>query len=236
MVSKFFSNKIINKNIKQKHQIKMGLTLSPKLYVLLVILLTILVIGLFLYFAFHLNILEYTILPAKKSDIVASPKEDLIQYFVTNWAKLAPYIIRKDCDNENIPPEILADFKKKFGHYFKNKHEEHDPMLQHYSNNTYERTFKMEFTEMCKTLKALGDFMTTSPIRHQALSLKELGKEIERLHTEHFPQAVFISVILERMIDICNKYPEYNVDQIVNTHDLLTTTIIFYLVMPSKYW
>jgi len=213
----------------------MTLILSPKLYILLVILVTVLVIGLFLYFAFHINITEYTIL-SKQKQVMGSPKEDLIQYFVTNWAKLAPYIIRKDCDNENIPPEILVDFKNKFGHYFKNKHEANDPMLEHYSNNTYERTFKMEFTEMCKTLKALGDFITTSPIRHQAISLKELGKEIERLHTEHFPQAVFISVILERILEVCNKYPEYNVDQIVNTHDLLTTTIIFYLVMPSKYW
>ena len=59
----------------------MTLILSPKLYILLVILVTVLVIGLFLYFAFHINITEYTIL-SKQKQVMGSPKEDLIQYFV----------------------------------------------------------------------------------------------------------------------------------------------------------
>ncbi len=203
---------------------------------LCILLLTIVVISVLIYLGNKIKITENAYFFNTNSSKPPSPKEELIQFFATNWAKLAPYIIRKDCDDENIPQEIINEFKVRFGHYFKNKNEDNDPMLQHYSNNTYERTFKMEFSEMCKTLKAMGDFITNYPSRDQAVSLKDLGKEIERLHTEHFPQAVFISVILERMLEVCNKFPEYNVDQIVNTHDLLTMTIIFYLVMPSKYW
>ncbi len=51
------------------------------------------------------------------------------------------------------------------------------------------------------------------------------------VHTEHYPQAVFIAVILDRMLQICNTFPEYNIDQITNTHDLLTISVIFYLTV-----
>jgi hypothetical protein len=200
---------------------------------IIILILTTLVILTFLYLSVRTEPGYFLTVPTSKPN---SPKDELIQYFADNWARLAPLIIRKDCDNENIPSEIIYEFKNKFSHYFTNKAENSDPMLKHYSNNTFERTFKMEFNEMCKTLKSLGEYIQKKPITQQAVSLKDLGKEIERLHTEHFPQAVFISIILDRMLQVCNKYPEYNIDQIVNTHDLLTTTIIFYLVMPTKYW
>jgi hypothetical protein len=164
-----------------------------------------------------------------------NPKEELIQYFATNWARLAKQIFKKDCE-ENIPQEILDEFKEKFGHYFKNKNAEYDPMLNHYTNGTYERTFKMEIREICTTLKKLGDYINNYPTYKKDIDLKSLGQVIKNLHTEHFPQAVFISVILERMLLVCNQYPDYNLNQIVNTHDPLTMSIIFYLYMPSKYW
>jgi hypothetical protein len=168
--------------------------------------------------------------------IPSNPKEELIQYFATNWAKIASVIFKKDCDDENIPQDFLDEFKNKFGHYFKNKYAESDPLLSHYINGTYERTFKMEFKEMCTTLKKLGDYINKYPVNKKDIDLKTLAKKLEILHTEHFPQAVFISVILERMIEVCNEYPNYNINQIANTHDQLTMSIIFYLFMPSQYW
>ncbi len=166
------------------------------------------------------------------NSVASNPKEELVQYFAMNWTNLAPVFLN-NCDGEpSIPPEIMNDFKGRFGHYFKNKAEDMDPMLKHYSNGTYERNFQMEVKEICKTLNAMGEFINTP--RYPARQLKELAVEIERLHNEHFPQAVFISVILDRMLSICNTYPEYTIDQIVNTHDLLTISIIFYLSKPKN--
>ena len=170
------------------------------------------------------------------TSIPTNPKEELIQYFATNWAKIASVIFKKNCDDENIPQDFLNEFKNKFGHYFKNKHADLDPILNHYVNGTYERTFKMEFKEICTTLKKLGDFINSYPTDKKDIDLRTLGKQLEVLHTEHFPQAVFISVILERMIEVCKEYPDYNINQISNTHDQLTMSIIFYLYMPSQYW
>jgi len=165
-----------------------------------------------------------------------NPKEELIQYFATNWARIASVVFNKSCDDENMPQDFLDEFKNKFGHYFKNKHAEYDPVLSHYLNGTYERTFKMEFKEMCTTLKKLGDYINNYPTDKKDIDLKTLGKQLEILHTEHFPQAVFISVILERMLEVCKEYPDYNINQIANTHDQLTMSVIFYLYMPSQYW
>ena len=61
-----------------------------------------------------------------------SPKEELVEYFARNWTRLAPIFIKDDCDDENIPSEILQEFKDRFGHYFKNKSEEADPVLKYY--------------------------------------------------------------------------------------------------------
>jgi hypothetical protein len=158
-----------------------------------------------------------------------SPKEELVEYFARNWTRLAPIFIKDNCDDENIPPEILQEFKDRFGHYFKNKSEDSDPVLKHYMQNTYERNFKMEIKEVCKTMLALKKFINDT--HYPSLQLKDLAKEIDRLHSEHYPQAVFISVILDRLLQICNTFPEYNIDQIVNTHDLLTISVIFYLTV-----
>lgn len=161
-----------------------------------------------------------------------SPKDELVQYFALNWPRLAPIFIKDNCDDEYVPSELMEEFKMKFGHFFESKSEQFDPLLKKYMNGTYERNFKMEIKEICKTLTALGNFLTTG--KYPARQLKEVAVEIERLHTEHFPQAVFISVILDRMLQICNTYPEYSTDQIANTNDLLTISIIFYLTKPKN--
>jgi hypothetical protein len=161
-----------------------------------------------------------------------NPKDELVQYFAMNWTTLAPVFLNNCNGTEDVPVELMNNFKTRFGHYFKNSAEDIDPMLKHYTNGTYERNFKMEIKEICKTLNSMGDFIN-SP-RYPAIQLKELAKEIEKLHNEHFPQAVFIAVILDRMLTICNTYPEYTIDQIVNTHDLLTISIIFYLTKPKN--
>ncbi len=161
-----------------------------------------------------------------------TPKDELVEFFARNFPRLAPVLIKENCENENVPEELINEFKSRFGSYFKNKNEDIDPMLKHYSNNSYERNFKFEIKEICKTFKSLSEFINS--VHYPAMQLKDLAKEIERLHTEHFPQAVFISVILDRMLEVCNKYPEYNTDQIVNTHDLLTTSVVFYLTKPTN--
>ncbi len=161
-----------------------------------------------------------------------NPKDELVQYFASNWSRLAPILIKDNCDDEYVPPELMNEFKMKFGKYFESEVEKYDPMMKTYVNGTYERNFKMEIKEICKTLTALGNFINS--VRYPARQLKEVAVEIERLHTEHFPQAVFISVILDRMLKICNTYPEYTIDQIVNTNDPLTISIIFYLSKPKN--
>ncbi len=200
----------------------------------IIIFVTVIVIGVLMYMRVRTEHMELpTSIP---TSIPTNPKEELIQYFATNWVKIASVIFKKNCDDENIPQDFLNEFKNKFGHYFKNKHADLDPVLNHYVNGTYERTFKMEFKEICTTLKKLGDFINSYPTDKKDIDLKTLGKQLEVLHTEHFPQAVFISVILERMIEVCKEYPDYNINQISNTHDQLTMSIIFYLYMPPQSW
>ncbi len=167
----------------------------------------------------------------KKTD---KPKDDLIQYFAQNWPKLAPIMFRSNCEDDCVTDEIMTEFKKKFGDYFKDKDEENDPVIKHYANLTYERTFKMEFKEICKTLNKLRDFINNYPVKERDLRLKDIAVEIHKLHADHFPQAVFISVILDRMLQICNKYPEYTINQVTYTGDLLTTSIIYYLYLPKE--
>ena len=161
------------------------------------------------------------------------PKEDLVQYFAHNWPRLAPIMFRSNCEDDCVTEEVMVEFKKKFGEYFKNSDEENDPVIKHYANLTYERTFKMEFKEICKTLKKLGEFINNYPVKDRSLRLKDMAIEIEKLHADHFPQAVFISVILDRMLIICNKFPEYTINQVTYTGDLLTTSIIYYLYLPK---
>jgi hypothetical protein len=195
----------------------------------LIIIIVLFIIGIIYHLSTSKESLLYASIIAKPP---TNPKEELVQYFAMNWTQLAPVFLN-NCDSDPyIPPEIMNDFKERFGHYFKNTAEDIDPMLKHYSNGTYERNFQMEVREICKTLNAMGDFIN-SP-RYPARQLKDLAVEIERLHNEHFPQAVFIAVILDRMLSICNKYPEYTIDQVVNTHDLLTISVIFYLSKPNN--
>lgn len=203
------------------------------LTVVAAIILTIIVIGIIMYLYYSLEgaLFAGPIIPEMNN---SNPKEELVNFFALNWGRLAPIFIRKDCNDEYVPQDIMYEFKNKFGHYFENKAQKNDPMLNHFMQGTFERNFKMEVKEICTTLTKLGDFINST--KYPSIDLKTLGKEIERLHTEHFPQAVFISVILDRMLQICNKYPEYNVNQIANTHDLLTMSVIFHLSMPTKYW
>jgi len=161
------------------------------------------------------------------------PKEELVQYFAHNWPRLAPVMFKSNCEDDCVSDEIMTEFKNKFGDYFKNKDEDNDPTIKHYANLTYERTFKMEFKEICKTLNKLKDFINNHPVKDRDLRLKDIAVEIEILHADHFPQAVFISVILDRMLIICNKFPEYTIKQITYTGDLLTTSIIYYLYLPK---
>jgi hypothetical protein len=162
------------------------------------------------------------------------PKEDLIEYFAHNWPKLAPVMFKSNCDDDCVSDEVMTEFKNRFGDYFKDKDEENDPVIKHYANLTYERTFKMEFKEICKTLNKLRDFINNYPVKDRDLRLKDIAIEIEKLHADHFPQAVFISVILDRMLIICNKFPEYTINQVTYTGDLLTTSIIYYLYLPKN--
>ena len=195
----------------------------------LIIIIVLFIIGIIYHLSTSKESLLYASIIAKPP---TNPKEELVQYFAMNWTQLAPVFLN-NCDSDPyIPPEIMNNFKERFGHYFKNTAEDIDPMLKHYSNGTYERNFQMEVREICKTLNAMGDFINGP--RYPAIQLKDLAVEIERLHNEHFPQAVFISVILDRMLSICNKYPEYSIDQVVNTHDLLTISVIFYLSKPKN--
>jgi len=203
------------------------------LNILSILLLTILVIVLFLYFSTKMNYDIFTNKNIQNPTQIQqlepkNPKEELINYFAVNWSRLAPILIKKDCEDDYVPQEIITEFSDKFSHYFKHQNEKIDPMLSHYSNGTFERTFKMEIKEICKTLNSLSDFINTNS-KNSSLALNQLVKEIERLHTEHFPQAVFIAVILDRMLETCNKFPNYNISQISNTNDLLTISIILYL-------
>ena len=203
------------------------------LNILSILLLTILVIVLFLYFSTKMNYDIFTNKNIQNPTQIQqlepkNPKEELINYFAINWSRLAPILIKKDCEDDYVPQEIITEFSNKFSHYFKHQNEKIDPMLSHYSNGTFERTFKMEIKEICKTLNSLSDFINTNS-KNSSLALNQLVKEIERLHTEHFPQAVFIAVILDRMLETCNKFPNYNISQISNTNDLLTISIILYL-------
>jgi hypothetical protein len=200
--------------------------------IIIVIILTLVVIGVLTYMSLRTETGYFSVVPISKPK---SPKDQLVDYFAMNWSRIATVLVRKNCEDDNIPQEFIDEFKDQFGHLFMNQ-EVQDPMLKHYTNGTYERNFKMEINEMCKTLNSLGDFINKYPTPLKQVDLKTLGKEIERLHTEHFPQAVFISVILDRMLEICKKYPEYNINQIANTQDLLTMSVIFYLYMPTKYW
>ena len=193
---------------------------------IIAILFLLCIIGIFIYLMVRKEGLQFASIFTSPPQ---SPKEELVEYFARNWTRLAPIFIKDNCDDENVPPELLQEFKNRFGQYFKNKAEDTDPMLKHYMSNTYERNFKMEIKEVCKTMLALKKFINDT--HYPALQLKDLAKEIDRLHSEHYPHAVFISVILDRMLQICNTFPEYSIDQIVNTHDLLTTSVIFYLTV-----
>ncbi len=208
--------------------IGLGLYLKNKTFTALV---PIFIVILLLTFFFNKESLQIQFAPILTNP-PQNPKDELVQYFASNWPRLAPILIKDNCDDEYVPTELMNEFKMKFGSYFENKNEQSDPMMKHYLNGTYERNFKMEIKEICKTLTALGNFINSA--KYPAIQLKEVAVELERLHTEHFPQAVFISVIIDRMLQICNTYPEYNVDQIANTNDLLTISIIFYLTKPKN--
>jgi len=203
------------------------------LNILSILLLTVIVIVLFLYFSTKMNYDIFTNKNIQNQTQIQqlepkNPKEELINYFAINWSRLAPILIKKDCEDDYVPQEIITEFSNKFSHYFKHQNEKIDPMLSHYSNGTFERTFKMEIKEICKTLNSLSDFININS-KNSSLALNQLGKEIERLHTEHFPQAVFIAVILDRMLETCKKFHNFNISQISNTNDLLTISIILYL-------
>jgi len=193
------------------------------------IIISILIVSIILYLAVRK---EPIVFMPMFTDKPQTPKDELVEYFARNFPRLAPVLIKENCESEEVPEELMNEFKARFGSYFKNKNEDIDPMLKHYTNNSYERNFKFEIKEICKTFKSLGEYINSE--RYPAMKLQDLAKEIERLHSEHFPQAVFISVILDRMLEVCNKYPDYNTDQIVNTHDLLTTSVVFYLSKPTN--
>ena len=212
------------------------------LSILNIILLTVIVIVLFLYFSSMIELSNFTNTNNTNNTIkpkeLINPKDELINYFAVNWSKLEPIFIKNDCYDEYVPQEILDEFNNKFGHYFRNKNEQMDPILTHFINGTYERNFKKEIYEICKTLNSLSDFLNKNNQKNNQknslLELNQLGKEIERLHTEHFPQAVFIAVILDRMLEICKKYPNYNINQITDTKDLLTMSIILSLTSKTN--
>jgi hypothetical protein len=209
------------------------------LSILNIVLLTVIVIVLFLYFSSMIELNNFTNINMNTNNTLKTkepinPKDELVNYFAVNWNKLSPILIKNDCYDEYVPQEILDEFNIKFGHYFRNKNEQIDPVLTHFSNGTYERNFKKEIQEICKILNSLSDFLNQKNQKNNLLELNQLGKEIERLHTEHFPQAVFIAVILDRMLQICKKYPNYNINQIADTKDLLTMSIILSLTSKTN--
>lgn len=186
--------------------------------ILLSILITMVLISLFLLTKTEsLNFQVPYVAPTQKPN----PKQELIDYLAFNWDRLYPHFMKDNCD-DNVCPEIMNEFTQKFGHYMTSQDEKKDPILEHYAKGTYYRGFQMEFREICQTLKKLQKYIKNN----QSTQLKEMKKELELLHTEHFPQAVFISVILDQMAKTCSKFPYYSLTQIVNTNDLLTISVV----------
>jgi len=190
------------------------------------IIVAVLIILLFLsYIIFYRKSIEpIGLYKRKPSSENVNPKQELLEYFSENWARLSPYLITEDCERDCVPSFIISDFKARFGHYFTHRMEHQDVMLNKYANGTFERTLKMEFREICQTFIKLGEFI--KKYQTKSVELRTLSKELERLHHEHFPQAVFISVIIERMINTFNKYPDYDINQISYVQDPLTISII----------
>uniref|UniRef100_A0A6C0E7U6 Uncharacterized protein n=1 Tax=viral metagenome TaxID=1070528 RepID=A0A6C0E7U6_9ZZZZ len=154
---------------------------------------------------------------------VRNPKKELIDYFARNWDNLKVYFINnnnKDCNDIKIPYELEEDFYNKFGDYFGVKSS--DSMMETFAFRNYQITFKMEFREICQSLTTLKKYLRDNP----DINLNILGKYLELLHNEHFPQAVFISVILDEMVRTCQKYPDLTLYQIAQTNSLLTMKII----------
>jgi hypothetical protein len=158
-----------------------------------------------------------------KDKEIKNPKKELIDYFAYNWDDLKIYLINNDCDNINIPIKLEETFYDTFGNYFSlNTSENTDTMMTTFAFRNYQMTFEMEFREICQILTMLKKYILNHPDVH----LNTLGKYLELLHHEHFPQAVFISVILDEMLRTCQTYPDLRLHQISQTNNLLTMKII----------
>jgi hypothetical protein len=149
-----------------------------------------------------------------------NPKQELADYFAYNWDDLKVHFFSKDCNNIKIPIKLEEDFYNRFGQYFAFKN--NDPVIEAFAFRNYQMTFKMEFREICQTLTTLKKYL----LNNQDINLNSLGKYLELLHNEHFPQAVFIAVILDEMVRTCQKYPELTLHQIGQTNSLLTMKVI----------
>ena len=158
--------------------------------ILSILLITILVIIVFLYFSTKINYDIYIHInnPNNPNKTITknqelqpkNPKEELINYFAVNWYRLAPILIKKDCEDDYVPQEIITEFNYKFSHYFKHQNEKIDPMLSHYSNGTFERTFKMEIKEICKTLNSLSNFININSNSNSNSNSKNSSLELNQ--------------------------------------------------------
>ena len=192
--------------------------------ILSIIILTIAVI-IILCFLYHpdISVTSNKTYEINKQLEVRNPKKELIDYFAHNWDNLKVYFINnnnKDCNDIKIPYELEEDFYNKFGDYFGVKSS--DSMMETFAFRNYQITFEMEFREICQSLTMLKKYLRDNP----DINLNILGKYLELLHNEHFPQAVFISVILDEMVRTCQKYPDLTLYQIAQTNSLLTMKII----------
>ena len=108
------------------------------------IVISILIVSLIVYLAIRKEPIVFMPMFTNKPQ---TPKEELVEYFARNFPRLAPVLIKENCESEEVPEELMNEFKARFGSYFKNKNEDIDPMLKHYTNNSYERNFKFEIKD-----------------------------------------------------------------------------------------
>lgn len=200
--------------------------LKLNLVILLVLTLTFFVILAITYFNISLDlevsIRNKSLKPSNhQSQKEPNPKKELVEYFAYNWDNLKPYLLASDCQNLKMPENIQNEFKDKFGVYFLEKMPMSDPMVEKFREKHYQREFEMEFREICQTFTKLKTYLQ-GQADLQSLKLKNLGHHLEWLHNQHFPQAVFISVILDEMVRTCQENPDLSVLEVSKTDSLLT--------------
>ena len=79
--------------------------------IIIVIILTVVVIGILTYMSLRTETGYFSVVPISKPK---SPKEQLVDYFAMNWSRIAKILIRKNCEDDNIPQEFIDEFIENF--------------------------------------------------------------------------------------------------------------------------